>query len=108
MNVLPLAPHLLSCRESRAVTVRFKENGNSSAQPARAPSPTRAEPSSKPKAVNKAIDGNEATANVAYAMSDVSFIYPITPATPMGEHVDNWANEGRINLLGNTMQVRLL
>jgi pyruvate-ferredoxin/flavodoxin oxidoreductase len=56
--------------------------------------------------VNKAIDGNEATANVAYAMSDVSFIYPITPATPMGEHVDNWANEGRINLLGNTMQVR--
>jgi pyruvate-ferredoxin/flavodoxin oxidoreductase len=90
------------------VTVRFKENGNSSAQPARSPSPTRAEPSSKPKAVNKAIDGNEATANVAYAMSDVSFIYPITPATPMGEHVDNWANEGRINLHGNTMQVRWL
>ncbi|KAF6254486.1 pyruvate-ferredoxin oxidoreductase [Scenedesmus sp. NREL 46B-D3] len=52
-----------------------------------------------------AIDGNEAAANVAYAMSDVSFIYPITPATPMGEHVDSWANEGRVNLLGNTMQV---
>ncbi|WIA36898.1 hypothetical protein OEZ86_008144 [Tetradesmus obliquus] len=98
-------PKPLQDRESRAVTVRFKENGNSGAQPARSPSPKRQEPSSKPKAVNKAIDGNEATANVAYAMSDVSFIYPITPATPMGEHVDVWASEGRVNLLGNTMQV---
>lgn len=32
------------------------------------------------------MDGNEAAANMAYAVSDVSFIYPITPSTPMGEY----------------------
>jgi pyruvate-ferredoxin/flavodoxin oxidoreductase len=53
----------------------------------------------------KAIDGNEATANIAYAFNDVSFIYPITPATPMGEAVDQWSNEGRINLNNNVMEV---
>jgi pyruvate-ferredoxin/flavodoxin oxidoreductase len=57
------------------------------------------------KAVMKAIDGNEATANIAYAFNDVSFIYPITPATPMGEAVDQWSNEGRINLNNNVMEV---
>jgi pyruvate-ferredoxin/flavodoxin oxidoreductase len=54
----------------------------------------------------KAVDGNEATANIAYAFNDVSFIYPITPATPMGEWVDQWSNEGRINLHNNVMEVR--
>eukprot|EP00887_Chlorella_sp_A99_P003750 scaffold7.g3750.t1 len=52
-----------------------------------------------------ALDGNEACARVAYATSDVSFIYPITPATPMGEMVDQWSTEGRKNLFGNVMQV---
>jgi pyruvate-ferredoxin/flavodoxin oxidoreductase len=55
--------------------------------------------------VQKAIDGNEATAMVAYAMSDVSFIYPITPSTPMGELSDVWSHEGRKNIFGNVMQV---
>jgi hypothetical protein len=50
------------------------------------------------------MDGNEATARIAYAASDVAFIYPITPATPMGEHADQWASEGRKNLFGNVMQ----
>ena len=31
------------------------------------------------------IDGNEAAARVAYALSEVIAIYPITPASPMGE-----------------------
>jgi pyruvate-ferredoxin/flavodoxin oxidoreductase len=35
-------------------------------------------------------DGNWATASVAYALSEASFIYPITPATTMGELVDSW------------------
>jgi hypothetical protein len=55
----------------------------------------------------KAVDGNEATANIAYSLNDVSFIYPITPATPMGEWVDQWSNEGRKNLHGNVMQVQV-
>jgi pyruvate-ferredoxin/flavodoxin oxidoreductase len=67
---------------------------------------TQAPTVGKAKQTQKALDGNEATANIAYALSDVSFIYPITPATPMGEHVDAWASEGRKNLNGNIMQVR--
>src|SRR5580765_1324674 len=46
------------------------------------------------------IDGNEAAARVAYALSEVIAIYPITPASPMGEHADDWAAAGRTNLWG--------
>ena len=46
------------------------------------------------------IDGNEAVARVAYALSDATAIYPITPASPMGEHADAWASAGRENLWG--------
>mmetsp|Transcript_33261 Transcript_33261/g.73565 ORF Transcript_33261/g.73565 Transcript_33261/m.73565 type:complete len:1321 (+) Transcript_33261:162-4124(+) len=62
---------------------------------------------SKSKAVVKMapMDGNEATAHVAYAVSDVSFIYPITPSTPMGESADAWAAEGKKNVFGNVMSV---
>ncbi|KAG2483210.1 hypothetical protein HYH03_017908 [Edaphochlamys debaryana] len=60
---------------------------------------------SKPGAKQVPMDGNEATANIAYAVSDVSFIYPITPATNMGEMVDQWAAEKRKNVFGNVMSV---
>ncbi|WP_208029436.1 pyruvate:ferredoxin (flavodoxin) oxidoreductase [Rhabdothermincola sediminis] len=46
------------------------------------------------------VDGNEAAATVAYALSEVIAIYPITPASPMGEHADDWAAAGRPNLWG--------
>jgi len=46
------------------------------------------------------VDGNEAAARVAYALSEVISIYPITPASPMGEHADDWAASGRPNLWG--------
>ncbi|HEX6238358.1 MAG TPA: pyruvate:ferredoxin (flavodoxin) oxidoreductase [Acidimicrobiales bacterium] len=49
---------------------------------------------------NVCIDGNEAAARVAYALSEVVAIYPITPASPMGEHADDWAASGRPNLWG--------
>jgi len=39
----------------------------------------------------KTIEGNEAAAHVAYAMSDVAAIYPITPSSSMGEYCDEWA-----------------
>ena len=46
------------------------------------------------------VDGNEAAARVAYALSEVVAIYPITPASPMGEHADDWAAAGKPNLWG--------
>lgn len=44
------------------------------------------------------LDANEAVARIAYALSEVIAIYPITPASPMGEWADAWASEGRTNL----------
>jgi pyruvate-ferredoxin/flavodoxin oxidoreductase len=46
------------------------------------------------------IDGNEAAARVAYALSEVIALYPITPASPMGESSDDWAAAHRPNLWG--------
>jgi pyruvate-ferredoxin/flavodoxin oxidoreductase len=46
------------------------------------------------------LDGNEAAARVAYALSEAVAIYPITPASPMGEFADAWAAAGQQNLWG--------
>src|SRR5512142_1004312 len=46
------------------------------------------------------LDGNEAAARVAYPLSEVISIFPITPASPMAEHADDWAAAGRPNLWG--------
>ncbi len=46
------------------------------------------------------IEGNEAVANVAHALSEVIAIYPITPSTSMGELADAWSATGRANLWG--------
>ena len=46
------------------------------------------------------IDGNEAVARMAYLGSEVIAIYPITPASSMGEWADEWASQGRPNLWG--------
>ncbi|MDR7423238.1 MAG: pyruvate:ferredoxin (flavodoxin) oxidoreductase [Armatimonadota bacterium] len=51
------------------------------------------------------IDANEAVASVAYRVSEVIAIYPITPSSPMGEFSDEWAAEGRPNLWGGVPQV---
>ena len=51
------------------------------------------------------IEGNEAVARVAYALSEVAAIYPITPSTPMGEYADTWQAEGRPNLWGTVPRV---
>lgn len=53
----------------------------------------------------RTIDGNEATASVAYATSEVIAIYPITPSSPMGELADQWAVEGRPNIWGAVPKV---
>jgi pyruvate-ferredoxin/flavodoxin oxidoreductase len=46
------------------------------------------------------VDGNEAVARVAYRLSEVIAIYPITPSSPMAELADEWASKGEPNLLG--------
>ena len=51
------------------------------------------------------IDGNEAVANVAYRVSEVIAIYPITPSSGMGELSDEWAAQGRKNLWGSVPTV---
>jgi pyruvate-ferredoxin/flavodoxin oxidoreductase len=51
------------------------------------------------------IDGNEAAARVAYALSEVVAIYPITPASPMGELADTWAADDRPNMWGGVPDI---
>lgn len=51
------------------------------------------------------IDGNEAVARVAYKLNEVVAIYPITPASPMGEHADAWAARDMPNLFGDVPRV---
>ena len=51
------------------------------------------------------LDGNEAVARVAYPLSEVIAIYPITPSSPMGEWADAWASEHRPNLWGTVPSV---
>lgn len=51
------------------------------------------------------MDGNEAAAYISYAFTEVAGIYPITPSSPMAEHVDCWAANGKKNLFGSPVRV---
>lgn len=51
------------------------------------------------------LDANEAVAKVAYATNEVIAIYPITPASPMGEFADAWSAGGIPNVWGTIPQV---
>ncbi len=51
-------------------------------------------------AQNIMVDGNEAATRVAHAVSEVIAIYPITPASPMGELADAWSQVGKENIWG--------
>jgi pyruvate-ferredoxin/flavodoxin oxidoreductase len=53
----------------------------------------------------RCLDGNEAAARIAYRLSEIISIYPITPASPMAEHADDWAAAGRTNLWGVVPEV---
>lgn len=52
------------------------------------------------------LDGCTAAAHVAFAMSDVATIYPITPIASMGETAQKWGLAGRRNLMGQSLDVR--
>ena len=45
-------------------------------------------------------DGNTAAAHVSYMFTEVAAIYPITPSSPMAEHVDEWAAIGDDGVIG--------
>lgn len=51
------------------------------------------------------MDGNQAAAHVAYRTSEVIAIYPITPASPMGEFSDLWSAQDVRNIWGTTPRV---
>ncbi|HSA86108.1 MAG TPA: pyruvate:ferredoxin (flavodoxin) oxidoreductase [Nitrospira sp.] len=51
------------------------------------------------------IDGNEAVASVAYRTNEVIAIYPITPASAMGELADEWATQQKPNLWGTVPKI---
>ena len=51
------------------------------------------------------MDGNQAAAYVSYAFTEVAGIFPITPSSPMAEHIDEWAANGKKNLFGQPVQV---
>jgi len=55
--------------------------------------------------VMKTMDGNEAAAYTSYAFTEVAGIYPITPSSPMADHVDIWASQGKKNLFGMPVKV---
>jgi len=51
------------------------------------------------------MDGNEAAASVAYRLSEIAAIYPITPSSAMGELADEWAGKGDRNIWGQVPTV---
>jgi pyruvate-ferredoxin/flavodoxin oxidoreductase len=51
------------------------------------------------------VDGNEAAARIAYRLSEIIAIYPITPSSTMGELADAWMAEGKPNVWGAVPQV---
>jgi len=55
--------------------------------------------------VSATIDGNEAAARIAHKLSEVIAVYPITPASPMGELADAWSLRGQLNLWGVVPEV---
>ena len=53
----------------------------------------------------KTVDGNEACATTAYMFSEIAGIYPITPSSPMAEHIDEWSNAGKLNIFNDKVKV---
>ncbi|MCB0016393.1 MAG: pyruvate:ferredoxin (flavodoxin) oxidoreductase, partial [Anaerolineales bacterium] len=51
------------------------------------------------------LDANEAVARVTHKINEVVAIYPITPASPIGEWADQWSAAGQTNIWGTVPQV---
>ena len=59
----------------------------------------------KEKSKKLICDANEAVARVAHKTNEVCAIYPITPASPMGEHVDVYSSKGQKNIWENVPRI---
>ncbi len=55
--------------------------------------------------IKSALEGNEAVARVAYAVSEICSIYPITPSSAMAEYADIWAAAGKENIWGHVPDI---
>ncbi len=53
----------------------------------------------------KTMDGNEACARTSYMFTEIAGIYPITPSSPMAEHIDEWSNNNKLNLFNDKVKV---
>ncbi|NYC30956.1 homodimeric pyruvate:ferredoxin (flavodoxin) oxidoreductase [Clostridium saccharobutylicum] len=53
----------------------------------------------------KTMDGNTAAAYISYAFTEVAVIFPITPSSPMAEHVDEWVSQDKKNIFGQPVKV---
>lgn len=51
------------------------------------------------------VDGNEACSYTSYLFTEIAGIYPITPSSPMAEHIDEWGMMKRKNIFGNEVKV---
>ena len=51
------------------------------------------------------VDGNEACAYTSYLFTEVAGIYPITPSSPMAEHLDEWSTNQKNNLWNDQVKV---
>ncbi|MCW8933633.1 MAG: pyruvate:ferredoxin (flavodoxin) oxidoreductase [Gammaproteobacteria bacterium] len=58
-----------------------------------------------PESQTVTIDGNQAAATIAYQTNEVIAIYPITPASPMGEWADEWASRQKPNIWGTVPNI---
>jgi pyruvate-ferredoxin/flavodoxin oxidoreductase len=54
---------------------------------------------------SRTLDGNEAVARVAYAVSEICSIYPITPSSTMAELADVWSASGKPNIWGQVPDI---
>ena len=50
------------------------------------------------------VDGNEACSTTSYLFTELAGIYPITPSSPMAEHIDEW-NKTRVNIFNRSVKV---
>jgi len=51
------------------------------------------------------VDGNEACSLASYLFTEAAGIYPITPSSPMAEHMEKWSNNGKLNIFGSKVNV---
>ncbi len=50
-------------------------------------------------------DGNTAAANMAYNLSEMAFVYPITPSSPMAESMDEWSTKNKLNIFNRKVSL---